>query len=52
MPRNPVLGGVARDPSRSASSIACLAFVGLMALAFWAGTIWIAEMVFRAFMGN
>jgi hypothetical protein len=52
MPRNPVLGGVARDPARSLSSIACLAFIGLMALAFWAGAIWIAQLVLRALFGG
>jgi len=48
MARNPVLGGVARDARRSMASLACLAFVGLVALAFWAGAIWIAQLIFHA----
>ena len=51
MARNPVLGGVARN-TKGVSSIACLAFVSLVALAFWAGAIWIAQLVISAFMGR
>ncbi len=52
MPRNPVLGGIARDAGRSMSSVACLALVALAALAFWAGAIWIAQTVLRTFFGS
>ncbi|MES2341596.1 MAG: hypothetical protein V4597_07955 [Pseudomonadota bacterium] len=41
MQRNPVITGVTRGPARAASSIACLAFVALLAVAFWAGALWI-----------
>lgn len=48
MPRNPVLGGAARISGRQgASSIACLAFVIFLAVAFWAGALWIAEGLLR-----
>lgn len=48
MPRNPILGGAARGSGRaSASSIACLGFVVFLAVAFWAGAIWIAETLLR-----
>ena len=52
MARNPVLGGVARDARQGATPIACLLFVGLVALAFWAGAIWVAELVLSAFVGG
>ncbi|MGA0607794.1 hypothetical protein ACO2Q0_17520 [Phenylobacterium sp. VNQ135] len=35
--------GVARQARRPATSIACLAFVALLATAFWAGVVWIAQ---------
>lgn len=35
--------GAARQAWRPASSIACLAFVALLAAAFWAGVVWIAQ---------
>jgi hypothetical protein len=43
MQRSPVFGSVARHQARGASSIACLAFVGVMAVAFWAGAVWIGN---------
>lgn len=39
--------GVARQAERPARSIACLAFVGVLAAAFWAGAAWIAEAFLR-----
>jgi hypothetical protein len=36
--------GGARQMERPVRSIACLAFVGLMAAAFWAGAVYIGEM--------
>lgn len=47
MPRNPVLGGVARTRARGVSSIACLAIVLIVAAAFWAGVVWIGEAILR-----
>jgi len=41
-----------RTPGKSAtSSCACLAFVLLMAVAFWAGALWISENVLALFFG-
>lgn len=46
MRRNLAFGGVARpEVARGVSSLACLAFVGVLALAFWAGALWLAELV-------
>lgn len=39
--------GVARQAGRPVRSIACLAFVGVMGAAFWAGVIYIGENVLR-----
>ena len=39
--------GVARPKERTARSIACLAFVAALALAFWAGAAWIVETFVR-----
>jgi len=36
-----------RPLSRGATSVACLAFVVLLAIAFWAGALWIGEFLFR-----
>jgi hypothetical protein len=42
--RNLAFGGGASGPmGRSVSSIACLAFVVALAIAFWAGVVWIAQ---------
>lgn len=43
MRRDLVHLGAARQAWRPASSIACLAFVALLAVAFWAGVVWIAQ---------
>lgn len=43
MRRDLAFRGPARQAWRPASSIACLAFVALLALAFWAGVVWIAQ---------
>jgi hypothetical protein len=32
---------------RSVSSMACLAFVVVLAIAFWAGAVWIAQFLIR-----
>jgi len=47
MRRGLALMGVARQAQRSARSIACLAFVAILGLAFWAGVVWIAEAFLR-----
>jgi len=48
MRRNLAYGGVARPGiNRGVSSVACLAFVALLGIAFWAGAIWIAELLVR-----
>ncbi len=43
MRRDLAFSGVARQVERPVRSVACLAFVGLMGAAFWAGAVWIAE---------
>ena len=40
------LGG-ARQAERPLRSIACLAFVAVLGVAFWAGAVWIAETFLR-----
>jgi len=48
MRRNLAYGGMARPGvSRGVSSVACLAFVAVLGVAFWAGAIWIAEVLVR-----
>jgi len=48
MRRHLVFGGAARpEANRSVSSLACLAFVALLAVAFWAGALWIGQVVVR-----
>jgi hypothetical protein len=48
MRRNLAFGGVTRPVvGRGVSSIACLAFVVILALAFWAGAVWIGEAILR-----
>ena len=52
MPRNPVLGGVARDAGRSISSVVWLSLLGASALAFWVAVIWVAQAVLRFFFAS
>ena len=48
MRRNLVLGGLGgQEANRSVSSVACLAFVALLAIAFWAGAVWLGELALR-----
>jgi hypothetical protein len=47
MSRNAILAGVGRGPSKSVSSIACLAFVAVLATAFWAGALWIGNVILQ-----
>jgi hypothetical protein len=45
MRRDLAFRGPTRQAWRPATSIACLAFVALLALAFWAGVVWIAQTI-------
>jgi hypothetical protein len=47
MRRELSLRGAARPTERTARSIACLAFVAALALAFWAGAAWIVQAFVR-----
>ena len=47
MSQNNALAGVGTGRKKSASSIACLAFVAVMATAFWAGAVWIGNVVLQ-----
>jgi len=48
MARHLAYGGAMRPVGRSVSSLACLAFVALLGLAFWAGALWLGELIFRS----
>ena len=39
--------GAARPTAKSVSSLSCLAFVAVLGVAFWAGVMWIGELVLR-----
>jgi hypothetical protein len=39
--------GASRPMPKGASSLACLAFVALLGVAFWAGAVWIGQAVLR-----
>ena len=45
MSRNPAWAGMGARQAKGASSVACLAFVAVMASAFWAGALWIGNML-------
>jgi hypothetical protein len=48
MRRNLAYGGVTRPVvGRGVSSVACLAFVVFLALAFWAGAMWIGQAILQ-----
>ncbi|HEY3948594.1 hypothetical protein [Phenylobacterium sp.] len=47
MGRHLAYGGMSRPMARSASSVACLAFVAILGSAFWAGAVWIGEALLR-----
>jgi hypothetical protein len=51
MARNLAFGGAARPLGRNASSVACLVFVALLAVAFWTGALWIGGYLLRASPG-
>ena len=50
MARNLAFGGAARPLGRNASSLACLGFVAVLGVAFWAGALWIGQ-VFLQIVG-
>ena len=52
MARNLAFGGAARPLGRNASSVACLVFVALLAVAFWAGALWIGQLLLRVSSGS
>lgn len=45
MARNLAFGGAHRVLGRNSSSMACLAFVAILGLAFWAGALWIGQLL-------
>ena len=45
MARRLAYGGTMRLPARGVSSFACLAFVALLGTAFWAGAVWLAQLI-------
>jgi len=45
--RPAIIGASARSEAKGPASIACLAFVALLATAFWAGALWIGETIIR-----
>jgi hypothetical protein len=48
MRRNLAFGGATRpELNRSVSSVACLAFVAILGVAFWAGAVWLAHALVR-----
>ena len=47
MRRELAFGGVTRQVERPVRSIACLVFVAILGVAFWAGAVWIAEQALR-----
>jgi hypothetical protein len=51
MRRDLAYGGAARPENRSVSSVACLAFVAVLAVAFWAGALWLGETFLRTHPG-
>ncbi len=50
MPRNLAVTGESRPVNRCIGSLACLAFVVLLALAFWAGALWLGQILMRLVM--
>ena len=45
MARRLAYSGTMRVPARGVSSFACLAFVALLGTAFWAGAVWLAQLI-------
>lgn len=51
MLRTPAFGDVARGTQAGAKSVACLAFVAVLGLAFWAGALWIGNTLLQLLAG-
>ena len=49
MSRRAAYAGVARESAKGVSSVACLAFVAVLALAFWAGALWFGALLIQLF---
>ena len=47
MARHLAFGGAGRSGAHGVSSLACLAFVLLLGVAFWAGAVWIGGSLLR-----
>jgi hypothetical protein len=45
MARHLVYGGTARPLGRGVTSLACLAFVAALGVAFWAGAVWLGQII-------
>jgi hypothetical protein len=52
MGRHLVFGGAARPRARGVSSVACLAFVLVLGLAFWAAAAWLGQILLRMGAGG
>ncbi len=52
MARHLVFGGAARPVGRGVTSVACLAFVVLLGLAFWAVAAWLGQILLRMGAGG
>jgi len=52
MARYLAYGGTARPAGRSVSSLACLAFVALLGVAFWTGALWLGQLIFNLSAGS
>jgi hypothetical protein len=48
MARHLAYGGLARPVGRGVSSFACLAFVAVLGTAFWAGALWLGQIILTA----
>lgn len=51
MARHLAYGGMARPVGRGISSFACLAFVAVLGTAFWAGALWLGQLILTAMAG-
>lgn len=50
MSRNAAWAGMGGRQAKGASSVACLAFVAVLATAFWAGALWIGNLMLEHFV--
>jgi hypothetical protein len=51
MPHVPTWGSSTRGAARAGTSVACIAFVALLALALWAGLLWLAQALIPVIAG-